>query len=305
MNEAEYGVIIGRFQVPSLHDGHTGLIDRVRTKHRKVIILIGSTPGILVTRRNPLDYHTRMLMIRQAYPDISILPINDMPSDKDWSKSVDRRILEATDGNESVVLYGSRDSFIPHYSGKFRVTELESSRSNSGTEIRQRLSDDVRLSEDFRLGVIYAAFHRHKCVYPTVDIALYKVDQNGRESEILLGRKISDPPDLWRFPGGFVDPSKDKSFEEAALRELREEVGMVEVCAPKFVTSLLIDDWRYRSELDKVFTTVFKVQYIFGIVEAGDDLDRVQWFPLNKSTRSIIMSQHQPIFDAVLTEKGI
>lgn len=293
----EYGVIIGRFQVPSLHDGHKGLIDRVRARHKKVIILVGSTPGILVTRRNPLDYHTRMLMIREAYPDISILPINDMPSDTDWSKSVDRRIMEASDGNDSVTLYGSRDSFIPHYLGKFKIVELESSKSNSGTEIRERLSDDVRISEDFRLGVIYAAFHRHKCVYPTVDIVLYKANE---ADEILLGRKASDPIGLWRFPGGFVDPEKDKSFEDAALRELSEEVGNPEVCHPQFITSLLINDWRYKNELDKVFTTVFKVRYIFGIVEAGDDLDQVKWFPLNNATRNIIMPQHQPIFDAVL-----
>jgi nicotinamide mononucleotide adenylyltransferase len=39
MSKQKLGVIIGRFQVPELHDGHKKLIDLVKKKSDKVFIL--------------------------------------------------------------------------------------------------------------------------------------------------------------------------------------------------------------------------------------------------------------------------
>ena len=46
-------------------------------------------------------------MIQAEYPNITILPIIDMPNDKDWSKSVDDRIMDVCGDHESALLYGS------------------------------------------------------------------------------------------------------------------------------------------------------------------------------------------------------
>jgi len=300
--EAEIGVIVGRFQVPDLHEGHLEMINAVREQHRKVLILVGSTPGILVTRNNPLDYHTRMLMLREAYPDISIMPVNDMPNDDLWSEMVDEKIHEAF-GIGGAILYGSRDGFIPYYTGKHPVIELEETRSISGTEIRKAISDEVRVHSEFRRGVVYAAFNKHPVMYATVDIAVIDFVKH----RIVLGRKKGDLTGKYRFPGGFVDPRKDKALEHAARREAREELDCEISQVPEFVGSTLIDDWRYRSELDKIMTSVFIAQYIYGSITGSDDLSEAKWFSLEDFDMNVLLPQHRVIMEMVQTHlnKGL
>jgi len=62
---ADVGVIIGRFQVAELHDGHHMIISSVLERHKKVLIFLGSTPDVLVTKQNPLDFLTRQQMIQE------------------------------------------------------------------------------------------------------------------------------------------------------------------------------------------------------------------------------------------------
>jgi bifunctional NMN adenylyltransferase/nudix hydrolase len=296
---AELGVIIGRFQVNALHEGHRALIDSVRSKHKKVLILLGSTPGVLVTRNNPLDYFTRAMMMREAYPDVIVMPIHDMPSDTDWSKSVDSRIEEVL-GVGSAILYGSRDAFIPHYSGRYQTIELDTSRNVSGTELRKAISDEVRSSPDFRHGVIYAAHNRHPAIYPTVDVAIVKRDSARKATHIVLGHKKNDPWGLWRFPGGFVDPTKDRNLDLAAAREACEEIGCG-ISTPQYIGSMIVDDWRYRKEIDKIMTTVFICDYLYGIVEGKDDLAEAKLFSLDNFDSTVLVPQHKAIMQMVLS----
>jgi len=285
------GVIVGRFQVPTLHDGHIELIDFVKSRHDKVLILMGSTPGILVTRHDPLDYHTRMLMIKEAYPDINVLPLHDMPSDKDWSRVVDTKINE-TFSIGTPLLYGSRDGFIPHYKGKHQTVELSNKIRISGTKVRKECSNDVRLSEEFRRGVIYAAFNKYPAVYSVVDVAVLQ------GNSIALGRKKNDPKDKWRFPGGFADPG-DKSLLRVAQREAREELGDIELNDWEYVGSTKIDDWRYRGQVDGLMSTVFVAKYAWGKLHAGDDLFEAKWFNLDNFNENLLLEQHLPILRMV------
>jgi len=298
---AELGVIIGRFQVHELHEGHRQLIDAVRTKHKKTLILLGSTPGVLVTRGNPLDYFTRMIMLREAYPDVMVLPIHDMNSDDLWSKAVDKRVGEVLNVG-TAILYGSRDAFIPHYKGRFATIELEDTKNVSGTELRKSVSDEVRANAEFRRGIIYAAHNRHLATFPTVDIAIINYDAH-IATQIVLGRKGNDPNNptkLWRFPGGFVDPSQDKNLELAAAREAQEEIGCG-ICSPRYIGSMLIDDWRYRKEADKIMTSIFIAQYIHGPIVGKDDLDEAKFFDLKNFDINIVLPQHRPIMEMVLS----
>jgi bifunctional NMN adenylyltransferase/nudix hydrolase len=210
---AEVGVIIGRFQVPDLHPGHKELLREVSSRHKRVLILIGSTPAVKVTRRNPLDYHTRMFMIREECPNAIIAPIIDMPSDQDWSNRVDGVIADHFDFETTALLYGSRDGFAPHYCGKHQVIELQPKYQISGSDIRKSVSDEVRRHSEFRRGCVYAAWNRHKTVFNTVDIGIcrFNVEQVGdggpyTEDFVILGRKKTDPESRWRFPGGFLNP---------------------------------------------------------------------------------------------------
>src|SRR5258708_7197393 len=130
----DIGVIIGRFQIHELHREHKKMIDEVLKRHDKVILFLGVSPT-LCTQRNSLDFLSRKVMFEEEYGNrISvILPLNDKKLDDVWSKQVDTKIREVFHLG-SVVLYGSKDSFIPHYKGRFDVIELVPEVMVSATE---------------------------------------------------------------------------------------------------------------------------------------------------------------------------
>lgn len=47
----EVGVVVGRFQVPDIHEGHHSLLEYVLSKHNKVCLVLGVAP----TRSTPLN----------------------------------------------------------------------------------------------------------------------------------------------------------------------------------------------------------------------------------------------------------
>lgn len=264
-------VIIARFQTPYLHEGHKELIAQVKQKHAKLIILLGVSP-IKGSRKNPYDYYTREKMIKKDYPEVVVLPISDNPSDKIWSENLDN-LLKSVFSAEQFCLYGSRDSFIPYYSGKFETVELPEHGDYNATELRKQYADKVFDSKDFRAGILYAYYNQYAKVYSTVDVALFR---NNR-SEILLGKKAIN--NKWRFVGGFSDP-EDACYEDAAKRELTEECGEMQTTAMQYETSAKINDWRYRSEADKIITLLFSCDFIDGEPQAQDDIADLAWFKL-------------------------
>lgn len=268
----EVGVIVGRFQTDELHEGHISFIDQVFENHKKVVVLIGIS-RISGTKKNPLDYAAREAMIKEAYPTALVLPIRDERFDDRWSQNLDSLVTQPY-GDKKIILYGSRDSFIPHYSGKYPVIELEDSGDYNATNIREQVSRETLPSRDFRRGLIYQAFNYRPVAYPTVDITVF--NENG---ELLLGRKPAEK--LFRFIGGFVDP-KDASLEMAAKRELSEEAGDIAIHEPVYMMSQKIDDWRYAKEESGIITSLFLVKRMFGMATAGDDIAEVKWISVQR-----------------------
>lgn len=293
------GVIIARFQTPYLHAGHLGLIECVKAKHRKMVIVLGVSP-LLGSKRNPLDFHTREKMIRKACPDVVVLPLADHPLDVVWSANLDRMLMNTFPG-AGFKLYGSRDSFTTHYSGKYEVEELPPHGDISASEIRETVKDQVVDSLEFRSGVIYAYANTYSKVYATADIAVFRNDKE----EILLGKKENDQK--WRLLGGFSDPT-DESFEAAALRELMEECGPIEVSPLQYEGSFRVDDWRYRNETDKIITTLFSTDFISGEPKGTDDIIEVNWFPVSALSKMIdaehITNTHHTLLRTLIKKYG-
>ncbi|MEO3406418.1 NUDIX domain-containing protein [Mucilaginibacter sp. CAU 1740] len=287
-------VIIARFQTPFLHEGHKELIAQVKQNHAKLIILLGVSP-IKGSRKNPYDYYTREKMIKKDYPEVIVLPISDNPSDKIWSENLDN-LLKSVFSAEQFCLYGSRDSFIPYYSGKFETVELPEHGDYNATELRKQYADKVFDSNDFRAGILYAYYNQYPKVYPTVDVALFR---NNR-SEILLGKKAIN--NKWRFVGGFSDP-EDACYEDAAKRELTEECGEMQTTAMQYETSAKINDWRYRSEVDKIITLLFSCDFIEGEPQAQDDIADLAWFKLTDLPLMIkdgsVSEEHVDLFNFI------
>lgn len=289
------GVIIGRFQVHELHPAHIDLINNVLSKHKRVIIFLGVSP-VLCSKRNPLDFVTRKAMFDNS-PKFgpnqisAILPIHDNRNDDKWSEEIDKRIREVFPmGN--AILYGSRDSFIPHYKGRFKTEELETKVFHSGTEVRNQISNQVLSSSEFRAGAIYAVYNQYPVIYSCVDIAIIKDD------EILLGKKPGE--DKYRFIGGFVDIN-DESDYASCRRESYEETGAT-VEPYEFVTSMKVDDWRYKNEKDKkIMTRLYKARFINGPIAPADDISELRWFKISEvDTIQDIVFEHSELFDRLI-----
>lgn len=294
---AEVGVIIGRFQVPELHKAHKELIDAVRKRHKKVLVLLGVSP-VRITRNNPLDFMTRQAMLAKAYPTVTVLPLKDAASDIVWSTRVDSAIMGLFE-EAPALIYGSRDSFIPHYKGRFKTIELAPKHNISGSEVRQIASEEVRRSKDFRAGVVYAAFNRYPISYQAVDAAIIK-EELLQDKEVLMAKKDSDGGQLWRFFGGFVRP-EDESLEEAVKREAHEETNGMATHEPKYIGSYRIQDWRYANETDKILTSFFALPYMYGAAEGADDVDDAEWFKIKDLKKEEVVPEHHVLLDALKT----
>lgn len=313
------GVVVGRFQVHKLHEGHIGLINHALALSDRVIIFVGNSP-LKNSTANPLDFRSREQMLRSTFwaqrDRLTILYINDTGDNESWASDLDNQIATHTTPAElsSVILFGGRDSFVPHYedgNGMYDSMYFDEVVEVPGTDIRKQIAtSDARDSEDWRAALIYASQDRFPTSYQCVDVAvLRKMSARDNEwnevmrTDILLGRKKHDK--LLRFFGGFVDPS-DASLEAAVRREVAEEAGGISVDSPRYVGSANVEDWRYAREPDGIKTALFTVTYQWGKPEPTDDLagGEVKWVPIADLKPTIIVPQHRHLLDLLLT-KGL
>jgi bifunctional NMN adenylyltransferase/nudix hydrolase len=297
--ESTIGVIVGRFQAHKLSNGHQELFEHVLAQnHNLNVVVLGKSSLGIPTKRNPLDIDSRMRMINEKYPcQFTIAWIEDLPdSDKEWSKRLDKIVCDLANGRDAV-LYGSRDSFIDHYCGKYTCQEYRQKVFCSATEIRETCGKIVHGSSDFRAGAIWATQRQFDRVCPTVDVAIFDTTtQTEDEGDIIwMGTKKSD--DGYRFIGGFTDPA-DESLEHAAKREVLEETGL-EVDCLKYVCSQRMDDYRYRHEADKIITTLFVANVSGGMPKASDDIDELHRLEFNKLEETDIATIHKQLFNAL------
>lgn len=277
------GVVIGRFQVSSLHEGHVALLSAVSAKVDRLLVLVGVTPAAL-NAHDPLPFFCRADAIRTVFPAATVLPLEDQRNDTLWCQQI-HAIVESVTRNLGVVdvtIFGGRDSCLAHYTGSYAKEELNLTVSLSGTEIRK--ATELGGSYEFRTGLVYAQQSRFPVSFQTIDVAILHGDT------VLLGKKLGET--ALRFPGGFVDPS-DESLEMAARRELREECGAIEVSDLRYIGSARINDWRYRASTDKILTSLFVGTYVFGVPKAADDLAEVWW--VNRGGLGKVHDAHQPL----------
>lgn len=274
MSDKKYpiGGICGRFQVDELHEAHKHLIDQVVDKHKKVILFLG-VANVLGSKKNSLNFEIRKKMIQSQYPDVIIISLPDMEDDKEWSIELDKRLREVYP-NGDVLLYGGRDSFLKTYCGQFDTTELQQDTFVSGTAIRENISEANINSPQFRAGIINHAYNQPDRVIPSIDTIITDNDV----TKILLAKK---PGELgWRIPGGLVR-TYDNSYEDSAKRIVKQKTNL-DVDRISYITTMKVDDWRYRSEDDKIITTLYHVRPKYGLITPSNDLSELKWFDLKE-----------------------
>lgn len=279
--KTDVGIVVARFQVHQLTEAHVDLIETVRKNHNKVIVFLGLSP-VIGTRINPLDFESRKQMVLEKFPDVTVLYIKDVPDDVAWSKRLDEQIGDLLNPAQTVSLYGSRDSFISHYTGRYPTVEFEPISIVSGTELRKEISSKVKASADFRAGVIWAVYNQYPQTIATIDIAIYD-DRN----RFLMVRKPSEK--LFRFVGGFSQP-EEKSYEMDALREVSEEVG-VEIACLQYIGSTYIEDWRFEQQTNKIKTVFFEAKYVFGSPRPEDDVCEAKW--ITELSENDVVPEHK------------
>lgn len=287
------GVIIGRFQIDELHEGHKELIELVLEKHTKVIVFLGVSKS-LGTKKNPLDYPTRSKMLLDAYPDLIICPLADLRTDEEWSKNLDNLIRTISPVGQ-VILYGSRDSFIPYYKGKFKTYEVEHTKLDSATEKRREICQEVVASREFRMGSIYSTYQRFPSSMLTVDAAIVKIVEKSK-CLMLVAKKPGESK--YRFVGGFVDPT-DNSSEDALIREVKEEtsIELDHEDSIIFISNRKINDWRYKSEEDKIFTNFYLVKLKHDLIASpNDDISELHWIDISTLSEEDFVDEHQILY---------
>ena len=155
-NMRKLAVVIGRFQVASLHEGHIELFKEMMSKSDTLLVMLGciTKPNV----RNPLDYTMRRAMIKEIFPNAYTMALYDCFDDAGnynnikWSKEIDSLLISHL--NEySITLYSGRDGCKKAYKGILPFIELPINEDVSGTQLR-KTSAPIK-SSDFRAGVIY------------------------------------------------------------------------------------------------------------------------------------------------------
>ena len=120
----------------------------------------------------------------------------------------------------------------------------------------------------------------YKYKYPrpalTVDIIITRIKNN--VAEILLIQRLNPPfKDSWAFPGGFVD--MNETLEQAAVRELQEETGLVDINIQQFKAYSAVN----RDPRGRTVSVIFiGVANDNAKIKAGDDAKNAAWFSIEQ-----------------------
>ena len=125
---------------------------------------------------------------------------------------------------------------------------------------------------------------------------------------VLMVKRGADPGNgLWALPGGFVDAYGDRTMEDAALRELKEETGIKvpeKVLRGNIINSRVFDAVE-RSQRGRTITHAFHItlddgEYNLPKVKGSDDAEHAQWIPISKLNSEEIFEDHYDIIQSFL-----
>jgi bifunctional NMN adenylyltransferase/nudix hydrolase len=309
-------VFIGRFQ--PFHNAHLEIVKRATALADELIIIVGSAHQPR-TYKNPFTSFERERMIKAATHNYNIRIHVDhntdtIYNDQAWAVRVQGIVNSYAKQGSRVGIIGHKkdessfylDMFpqwrleeVPEYEPLdassirdlyFRHTFNSNFIKNVVPESTYNFLMEFRKTEEFaqiiRERDFIASYKRQyeSLPYPPIFVtADAVVIQSGH---VLMIKRRSEPGrGLWALPGGFVNANTDKSVEDAAIRELREETG-IKVPAPVLRGSIKrgrVFDAVNRSARGRTITHAFHIELPDGElprVKGSDDAEKARWVPI-------------------------
>jgi bifunctional NMN adenylyltransferase/nudix hydrolase len=329
-------VLIGRFQ--PFHNAHLEIVKRATALCDKLIIVVGSSRQPR-TYKNPFSFEERARMIREATMglslQISIEPnIDTIYNDQAWAVRVQQIVAQHTKSGERVGIIGHKKDDSSFYLDMFPqwgyedvelveflsavdVRDLYFKWTFNSNFIKNVVPDSTyeslmafRKTEEFAQIVRereFIAEHnkqyaglRYPPIFSTADAVVIC------SGHVLMIKRRAEPGrGLWALPGGYVNANTDKSVEDAAIRELREET-QIKVPAPVLRGSIVrsrVFDAIGRSPRGRIITHAFHIQLPDGElprVKGSDDAEKARWVPIAEVQSEQCFEDHYEILQHFL-----
>lgn len=330
-------VLIGRFQ--PLHNAHLEIIKRCTALTNQLVVIAGSAKQPR-TYKNPWTFDERARMIKAATSGLSMQVyvepnIDTIYNDQAWAVRVQGivskyRVL----GGGGVGIIGHKkdeSSFYLDMFPQWAFENVEQIEPLGATDIRDLYFKwdfnsnfiknvvpettydflmEFRRTEEFAQIVREREFvANYKKQYaslpypPIFSTADSVVIQSGH---VLMIRRRAEPgKGLWALPGGYVNANTDRSVEDAAIRELREETG-IKVPAPVLrgnIKRSKVFDAIDRSPRGRIITHAFHIELPDGElpkVKGSDDADKARWVPIAEVRSEECFEDHYEILQHFL-----
>ena len=329
-------VLIGRFQ--PLHNAHLEIIKRSTALCDKLIIITGSAAQPR-TYKNPFTSAERAKMIKAATGGLSLQVviesnIDTIYNDQAWAVRVQAIVRNNTNPLDKIAVIGHKKDDSSFYLDMFPQWEYENVDEIaplSAVNIR-----DLYFKRNANMEFIRGVVPETTFVYLDAFKDSAEYEQIIREREFLIEHNkqyasLKYPPifstadavvicsghvlmikrraepgkGLWALPGGYVNANTDKSVEDAAIRELREET-MIKVPAPVLRGSIVrsrVFDAIDRSPRGRIITHAFHIQLPDGElpkVKGSDDAEKARWVPIAEVKSEECFEDHYEIIQHFL-----
>jgi bifunctional NMN adenylyltransferase/nudix hydrolase len=309
-------VLIGRFQ--PLHSAHLEIIKRATALCDQLVIIVGSARQPR-TYKNPFSFAERRQMIYEATRGLAMEVViesntDTIYNDQAWAVRVQGIVKKHATGKGHVGIIGHKkddSSFYLDMFPQWGYENVELVEFLSAVDIRDLyFKRDVNMKfikgvvpettlealEQFRTTPDYEQIIRERefivehnkqyagLKYPPIfSTADAVVIQSGHV--LMIKRRAEPGRGLWALPGGYVNAKTDKTVEDAAIRELREET-QIKVPAPVLRGSIVrskVFDAIDRSPRGRIITHAFHIQLPDGElpkVKGSDDAEKARWVPI-------------------------
>jgi bifunctional NMN adenylyltransferase/nudix hydrolase len=309
-------VLIGRFQ--PFHNAHLEIVKRATALCEQLVIITGSAKQPR-TYKNPFTSKERSAMIKDATRGLSIRihveeNIDTIYNDQAWAVRIQGIVSRYhVIGTKTGIIGHKKDesSFYLDMFPQWEYENVEEIEPLSAVNIR-----DLYFKRDANMNFIKAVVpettldflnqFRNTSEYEQIIkerefVANYKKQYSSlpyppifstadavviQSGHVLMIKRRAEPgKGLWALPGGYVNAYTDKSVEDAAIRELREET-LIKVPAPVLrgnIKRSKVFDAIDRSPRGRIITHAFHIELSDGElpkVKGSDDAEKARWVPI-------------------------